>query len=323
VYIPRTNGTSAVQRSLVWVDRKGKEEPISAPTNAYSNLKLSPDGTRVALTFETSGNQDIWIWHLVHKIMMRLTSDEAPDRIPLWSPDGERIVFASHREGNYGVQWKAADGTGEVENLGSVPARLIIPNCWSHDGKMLFLTEWDNIPPRFDISVLSMEGDHARTILLQGKHSEAQPRISPNGRWLAYVSDESGRNEVYVRPFPEVDKGRWQISTNNGDSPLWSPDGHELFYRSGDAAMAVPVETEPTFRFAAPKILFSGAYASYAARVYGQIENNPWDISPDGKRFLMMKPVAAKGTESTAEGPRRINIVLNWLEELKQRVPVP
>jgi serine/threonine-protein kinase len=165
-----------------------------------------------------------------------------------------------------------------------------------------------------------MEGDHAARLLLHDKFSEAQPRISPNGQWMAYVSDESGRNEIYIRPFPEVDKGRWQVSTNSGDSPLWSLDGRELFYRSRDDIMAVSVETEPTFRSEIPRILFRGLYASYVARVWGQIENNPWDISPDGKRFLMMKEVG--NTPSEATGPRKINIVLNWTEELKQRVPV-
>ncbi len=321
-FIPRGETAGSKQHTLVWVDRMGEEETIEAPSNAYSNPKISPDGTRVALTIESGGNQDIWIWNLIHKNTMRLTLDEALDRIPLWSLDGKRIVFASSREGNYGVHWKAADGTGEVEGVGWLPARLIIPNSWSHDGKTLLLTEWANIPPRFDISMLSMEEDRVNTILLQGGYSEAQPRISPNGLWMGYVSDESGRNEIYVRPFPDVDKERWPISTSGGDSPLWSPDGRELFYRSGTAIMAVAVETEPTFKFEAPEELFQGTYVSFTAPVYGQIENNPWDISPDGKRFLMMKPTAATDDESATGISRKINIVLNWFEELKARVPV-
>jgi serine/threonine protein kinase/Tol biopolymer transport system component len=322
VYILQTAHVSPAQRSLVWVDREGKEEAIPAPANTYSNPKISPDGTRVSLTIESGRSQDIWVWHLVHKMMTRLTSDEIIDTVSLWSPDSKRIAFASNRNGTYGVYWKAANGTGEIENLGTVPGRLIIPNCWSHDGKILFLTEWFSVPPRFDIGVLSLEGDRARKPLIQEKHSEAQPRISPNGRYIAYVSDESGQNQVYVRPFPEIDKGKWQVSPNGGDSPLWSPDGRELFYRSGDATMAVDVETEPAFSFKESRVLFRVPYVSYAARVWGQIENNPWDISPDGKRFLMMKRLQSTGEGAGEENPRKINIVVNWFEELKQRVPV-
>ena len=162
-----------------------------------------------------------------------------------------------------------------------------------------------------------MEGDHKFKPLLKDNYNEFQPRISPNGRWMAYVSDESGKNEVYVRPFPEVDGGRWQISTSGGDSPLWSPGGRELFYRNGDAVMAVPVKTDPSFSLETPKTLFHGTYVSFGVQG-NRTELNPWDISPDGKRFLMVKQPDALAYG----GPRKINIVVNWLEELKQRVPV-
>ena len=136
---------------------------------------------------------------------------------------------------------------------------------------------------------------------------EGQPKISPNGLWIAYLSDESGRNEVYVRPFPEVNKGRWQISENGGDSPLWSPDGKELYYRNGDSVIAVSVQTEPVFKRLKQEVLFQGTYVSLSGQ-----DAHTWDISPDGKRFLMMKPSVATEGESTAETPRKINVVLNW-----------
>jgi serine/threonine protein kinase len=310
------------KQTLVWVDRNGNEEPLATPTDAYSNPRISPDGTRVASTIETGGNQDIRIWDLVRKTMMRLTFDAAVDAIPIWSLDGKQIFFASRRDRNYAIHYKAADGTGAVEYLGSVPNKLIIPHSWSSDGKTLCLMEWRGVPPRFDIGVMSMEGDRQYQQLLQEEHSEAQPKISPNGNWMAYVSDESGQREIYVRPFPEVDKGRWQVSTNGGDSPLWSPDGRELFYRNGDAVMTVTVRTEPTFSLETPKILFRGTYVSYEAIMWSQILSNPWDIDPDGKRFLMIKEAEPTGEDSSQGRPRRINIILNWDEELKQRVPV-
>jgi serine/threonine-protein kinase len=161
-----------------------------------------------------------------------------------------------------------------------------------------------------------MEGDRARKPLLQhDKYSELQPQISPDGRWMAYTSDESGQYEVYVRPFPEVNKGRWQVSTSGGNNPLWSPHGRELFYLSNDSVMAVSVETGPTFSLGTPKTLFRLTYVAGSASV-----GTPWDISPDGRRFLMIKQSQSNASENV--GPRKINIVLNWFEELKQRVPV-
>ena len=148
-------------------------------------------------------------------------------------------------------------------------------------------------------------------LLLQEKSNPVLPRISPDGRWIAYQSNESGKSEIYVRSFPDVTQGKWQVSTSGGNTPLWSPDSRELFYRSGDATMAVPVETVPTFKPLIPTALFRGNYsrASWVDETY-------LDISPDGKRFLMMKEVEA-------EAPRKINIVVNWFEELKKRVPIP
>ena len=136
---------------------------------------------------------------------------------------------------------------------------------------------------------------------------------------MAYTSNESGRSQVYVRPFPDVDEGgRWQISTGGGDSPLWSREGGELFYRNGDAAMVVSVKTQPAFSIETPKLLFRGMYVPSNIKT-NDPQSNTWDISPDGKRFLMMKESGSSA--SAARGPRRINIVLNWFEELKQRVP--
>lgn len=129
---------------------------------------------------------------------------------------------------------------------------------------------------------------------------------------MAYASNESGRYEVYVRPFPEVNKGKWQVSTGGGDSPLWSQDGRELFYRSDDSVTAIAVQTEPTFKCGKPVPLFRGTYVGFS-----MADRMAWDISPDGKRFLMMKEVVSTAKPTAPEGPRKINIVVNWFEELK------
>jgi len=300
------------------VDRQGKEEALGAEPEAYQGLKISPDGTRVALTIAAAGNQDIWIWDIPHKTPTKLTFGKG-DGTPIWTPDGKRIVFSSSL-GSGGVYWKSADGIGEAEHLGSKPGRLILPWSLSPDGKMLAAIELSLAPLGFDIGTLSMEGKREIKELLQETYFEGEPQISPDGRYLAYQSDESGKGEIYVRTFPDVNKGRWQVSTGGGNSPLWSPDGRELFYRSGDATMAVEVETEPTFERGNPKILFRGTYLSGN---FLKTATTPWDIHPNGKKFLMIKPAAPTGAAPTAAIPQqKITIVVNWTEELKQRVPV-
>jgi serine/threonine-protein kinase len=299
-------------QSTVWVDRKGKEEPISAPPNAYNHPRISPDGTRIALSLVTDGNADVWIWDLVRKTLTRLTFNKEPDAFPLWTADGRRIAFHNAQRG---VFWKAADGTGQDELIGSVPDRDLYPSSWSGDGKALVFSE--GAGANDDIGILSMESDHKYRPLLREKHEERNPQISPNGRWMAYTSDESGRSEIYVRAFPEVDKGgRWQVSSSGGEHPLWSRNGRELFYRNGDTVMGVSVKTDPAFSLETPQVLFKGTYR------FVQDEDFSWDISPDGRRFLMIKELTDNAQTPAGASPRRINIVLNWFEELKQRVPL-
>jgi Tol biopolymer transport system component len=306
VYMPG-GGATAPTRTLVWVNRDGEEEPLAAPANVYAYPKISPDGTRVALTVAADGS-DIWIWDFTRETLTRLTFDRKGSIQPVWTPDGRRIVYRSLREGLMGsVYWKASDGTGEDEKLASAPDRSLLPYSWSSDGNTLVMGEIGNAI--FDIGILAVEGDRARKPLLQ---NGVQPQISPDGRWIAYASGESGQNEVYVRPFPEVNKGKWQVSTSGGSSPIWSPDGRELFYISNEnSVMATAVTTKPAFSLGTPKALFRSKYVSPNTTDSG----TPWDIGPDGKRFLMIKSAADAG-------PRKINIVLNWFEELKQRVPV-
>jgi Tol biopolymer transport system component len=302
------------------VDKQGKEEPLGAAPDAYQGLKISPDGNKVALTI-SSGNGDIWIWDIPHKTQTKLTFDKANSYFPLWTPDGKRIVFRSGRAGEFsGIYWKSADGIGGDELLASKPDRNIGPVSLSRDGKMLAVQEISLTPLRADIGMLSMEGKREIKELLQEKYLELEPQISPDGRYVAYQSDESGKGEIYVRTFPDVNKGKWQVSSDGGNSPLWSPDGRELFYRSGDATMAVEVETDPTFKRGNPKVLFRGTY--YSGSLLEKMVWTLWDIHPNGKKFLMIKPAASTSATSTAAVPQpKINIVVNWTEELKQRVP--
>ncbi len=305
-YIPGTGGMPAGRRTLVWVDREGKEEPIAAPADDYRTPKISPKGTRIALSLGASG-VSIYVWNIVPGTLSRLTFDQSWHANPLWTPDGKRITFFTTREGKPGIYWKAADGTGKDELLFALGGRAIFPSSWAHDGKMLAVTEFSNLttPTISDIGAVSIEGGAKYKPLLKEKHSESQPQISPDGKWMAYVSNESGRSEIYVCPFPGIEEGgKWQLTREGGDAPLWSSDSRELFCRSSDRVMAIPLKPDPDFSLVTPRMLFHGAYDSLG-----------WDISPDNRRFLLMKEVAEGGS------PRKINIVLNFFQEMKQLAP--
>jgi len=307
IYVPSTS-TGGLDRTLVWVDREGQEEPLAAEPQGYETPRISPDGSRLAITIVGSGGSDVWIYDLEREIPTRFTFDPAEDHYPLWTPDGQRIVFDSGRVGAAGhnLFWKAADGTGQVERLTTSPINQTAYS-FSPDGKRLVFGE--TVASR-DLQVLSMEGERTWQPLFQSQFSERQGMISPDGHWIAYQSNESGRGEVYVRPFPNVEEGKWQISGDGGTEPVWAPRGQELFYRNGEAMMVVGIKTEPTFTAGSPVVLFTGRHTSNVA-----VAN--YDISPDGQRFFMIK----EGDLAETQG--QINVVLNWFEELKERVPVP
>jgi eukaryotic-like serine/threonine-protein kinase len=317
-YLPGETERTSSGRTLVWVDRDGKEEPLGAQPANYLFPSISPDATRIALAI-LGDNSDIWIWDIARKTMMRLTLEKSAENQPIWTPDGKQVLFWSGREGKFGgIYRKQADGTGEVEKVVLVPDRGLYPYALSRDAKTLIAAETTDASAKWDISMLT-GGDPQRKPLLQNPDfAEVQPRISPDGKWLAYVTAESGRSEVYVCSLPDVNKGRWQVSANGGVSPIWSPDGRELLYFSEDdgSVTSVPAETSPVFKPGTPKRLFSRA--AYLGG--GSTPGTPWDIHPDGKRFLMMRtPNAAALPQG---GIHRINVILNWFEELKQRVPV-
>ena len=303
VYIP-SRVDSRQERALVWVDRQGEAAPLAAPPRLYNDLRLSPDGQRVASAIPSEDNQgDLWLYDIGRGTTSRFTFQSAG--FPLWTPDGKRITFQSQRLGGSSkLFWKAADGTGTVEQLseGGLPHS---PHSLSPDGKWLAFSERSPASSS-DIWVLPLEGDRKPQLYLKTPFNETGPVFSPDGRWIAYRSNESGRNEIYVQPFPRTD-AKWLISTEGGVEAVWARSG-ELFYRNGDRMMAVDITTEPSFSHGTPQLLFEETYYYDGRRAV-------YDVTPDGQKFLMIKV----GEQRVAE----LNVILNWFEELKRLVPTP
>jgi Tol biopolymer transport system component len=299
------------KRTLVWVDREGNEESLAAEPRAYTYPRISPDGTRLALDVRDQ-EQDIWIWDFARETLTRLTFDPMADYYPTWTPDGARIAFASGRFINFNLFWKAADGTGSVEQL-TEDTTVHLPQAFSRDGATLVFRE--NSQRGVNLRMRSMDSNDTPEYLLDNEFDEQNAEISRDGNWLAYDSNASGELEIYVRPFPNVDDGLWQISQGGGTQPLWGPDDRELFYVSSTGQLvAVPIEMNP-FTPGNPEVVLE---RSYVSRPGGVAVGRTYDVSPDGKRFLMIK-------EETQDGetvPTQIILVQNWLDELKRLVPV-
>jgi serine/threonine-protein kinase len=301
VYVPGSAFVAPLK--LVWVDRKGTEQIVAAPAHNYVVPRISPDGQRVAVNIEEADSQ-IWLYDLSRDTLTRLTFEGSANLAPLWTPDGKRIAFKG--TGNR-LFWQPADGSGNAEALTSSElAANNVPASWSPNGQVLAFMGV-NPATGFQIFTLSLR-DGKPQPFVRTPSFETAPRFSPDGHFIAYVSDESGRFEIYVRPYPGPGS-KWQISTEGGTEPAWNPKGRELFFRNGNKMMAVDVTTEPTFSADKPKMLFEGLYVA-APRALTN-----YDVSPDGQRFLMIKP-SEQNTALT-----QIVLVQNWFEELKRRVP--
>ena len=311
VYVPEN--AQGFQSRLVWVSRNGIEQALGAPARFYNQPRLSPNGRRVAVDVrENVESSQVWLYDLTRDTLARFTF-EGTNRHPVWTPDGRRIAFLSDREGAGRIFWQLADGSGRLERLTSATATTTtydIPYSWSPDGQLLtFVRFTPTMEAEFWVAQV---GDRKERRFLQiPSADDGAPQFSPDGHWLAYASDESGRREIYVQAFPGPG-GKWQISTDGGNEPQWNRNGRELFYRSGDKMMAVDISTQPSFTAGKPRQLFEGHYLT---TIRPFVRAN-YDVSPDGQRFLMLKPVEQEQPAST-----QINVVLNWSEELKRRVP--
>jgi Tol biopolymer transport system component len=297
VYVPATTNASA--RRLAWVDREGREDAVDLPVRTYAYPTISPSGTEVAIDIRDQEN-DAWVWDTRRNTLRRLTFGPSFDQYAVWSPDGKRIVSIVGPI----LRWQPSDGTGKAEML-AMRGGVLAPYGFSPDGNRLVFRE-DRQETGHDLMLLTLN-PRGVTPLIETRANELNATISPDGRWVAYQSDESGVPEVYVRPFPDVNGGRWQVSPSGGRTPQWRRDGRELFYVASDnAVMAVSIDSGPAFASGTPQRLFRGNYFLGGANSIGRT----YDVSPDGRRFLMIKPDAGSSPA--------IAVVQHWFEELNR-----
>jgi serine/threonine-protein kinase len=315
-YVSGKSDTSA--HELVWVDRRGEARPIMDAKHLYLTPSLSPDGQRLAMCI-VGVTQNIWVYDIARGTLTRLSYEQ--DWGPIWLPDGSRIAYTSNRAGmKPGIAWMPADGSGEPEQLvkrEGPEVGLASTGSFSPDGKVLAYTDGfaEGVVPRrstgLDIWLLRVDGEREAVPFLRTQFDEFGPEFSPDGRWLAYVSNESGRSEVYVAAYPGPG-AKHQISTEGGTSPRWARSGKELFYRNGRKMMMVAVSLEPEFNASTPRALFEGEYIDIGAPSF--VHPN-YDVTPDGQRFVMLKPYEAPSA------PSQLIVALEWFDDLGRRVP--
>jgi eukaryotic-like serine/threonine-protein kinase len=286
----------------VLVDRSGNEK-IVAPPGSYYTPRLSPDGHQIALTIAGAAESDVWIHDIVRGTTTRFTTG-GRNLWPVWSPDGSRLAYASNREGSTNVYVRRSDGSGSEEQLTS-SQYTYIPQSWSPDGTELVVTE---VTPERLVHLGSLT-IQSRTVtpFVTGEGSTTIGSLSPDGQWMTYVSNESGRNEVYVRPYPGPGPAL-QVSTTGGDESLWASKGLELFFRRGEAVMAVDlINSKGRLMVGTAKELFSGRYAPGGTRP-------GYDVSADGRTFLFLKLLQPR------ENSAQFTVVLNWFDAVRQRL---
>jgi serine/threonine-protein kinase len=305
--------------SIQWMDGEGQLRPLPAAPKRYRNMRFSPDGRRLAMDVQEGRQLDVWVYAWERDTLSRLTFDSATDQWPVWSPDGRRIAFSSDRgdKATQNLYWQDADGTGDAERL-TESKHGQWPMSWHPSGKFLAYTE-QHAQTSQDLMILPLEGDNSSSLrpgkpvaFLNSPAAEGHAVFSPDGRWLAYMSNEGGGPEVYVRPFPGPG-GKWQISTTSGRHPVWSRTANELFYQNVDGSIwvATYLVEEGSFRAEKPRewaperpLPLHPAFRSF-------------DLHPDGKRFAVLRTPA----EEAAARRDHVVFILNVFDELRRLAP--
>ena len=289
---------------VVWVDRNGETAPLTQSTGYFASTTLSPDERRLAI-FVVEANNSIWIYDIARATMTRLVSG-FNNNFPIWTPSGDRVTFNSEHSGPSNLYWQIADGSAPPERL-TTSEFAQKPESWAPDGQWLAFEE-QRPETGFDIWVLSMEGDRTSRPFAQSAANETGPRFSPDGRYISYASDESGRDEVYIQVFSSSgpSSGRkWQVSTAGGNSPFWNPNGRDLIYANGSEILVVDVDTRGELTLGNPRALFEVPSALGV----------PMDISSDGQRLVFIDASAVP------PAPTYLVLIQNWAEELKRLAP--
>jgi dipeptidyl aminopeptidase/acylaminoacyl peptidase len=323
---------------LDWLDREGKVIESVGGTDAYRGVELSPDGSRIGFHRHDNTGGDLWIFDIKRGARTRLTfAPEQDNRSPVWSPDGSRIAFASLRNGSWGLYQKFVDSATSGDELLVAGKEVLAPASWTPDGRSLIYTQ--NVERDADLWLLPLTGDRRPVPFAREPFTEAGGVVSPDGRWIAYLSDETGSRHVYVRSFPSGDR-KHVISTSVAVQPIWRRDGKELFYldvsgrqvgdsQTGDGRsvatstqqyriMAVDVKSDGTaFEAGVPKPLFTTVLMSGAGGGNGGFPFSTIDVSSDGQRFLVTRPPITSAVAFDA--PAAITVVLNWFEEFNRR----
>jgi serine/threonine-protein kinase len=299
IYVPGSAANDAT--TPVWVDRQGKVQPVGMPPRSYGSFRLSPDGRRLAIVIADPTN-DVWVQDLERGSLTRLTSG-GNNVQPSWTPDGKRVVFTERTGGGATPFWVPADGSSEPERVFKSGHRGGIGSFSPKGDLVTFLTRGPDTG--LDLWVRTLDGAQAPQPFLRTRFTEVGSRFSPDGRWISYVSDESGQYEVYVRPYPGPG-GKWQVSTQGGGEAIWSRDGKELFYRHGNKWIVVAVNFTPEFEAATPRVLFEGPYIDVGGLSF--------DVTLDGRRFLVLE----RAVQDTAP-VTHLNVVLNWFEDVKRK----
>ncbi len=294
---------------LVWMERTGKQLAASLKPGGYVDPYFSPDEKSLILGFQdpVTATTDLWITDLSRQNMTRFTFGSGNKYSSLWSPDGKQIVFSASGRGTFNLYSKESSGAG-TEQILLETSEAKFTDDWSRDGKYIL---YENEDPRmkYDLWVLPMSGDRKPFLYLQTEFNEAKARFSPDGKWVAYASDDIGRSEIYVRAFPNARAGKWQVSTGGGDQPYWRGDGKELFYIAPDGKlMAVEVATGDAFQPGVPIPLFQ---TGMTPAVLVGSDRNQYLAAADGRRFLINAPPG-----EAAFAP--IQVIYNWHSMMKK-----
>jgi serine/threonine-protein kinase len=295
--------------AALWVDQRGEGKPIWDGERSYGEAHISPDGTKVSFMLLADDNWDLWVYDRIRQVATRLTFEEGNDGPGIWSPDSQYLAFSSARQGVLNIYRKRADGSGDIERLSDSKTAAYV-SSWSSDSKYLLYSPLANAS---DLWLLPLSGDRKPKEFLSTRFTENEGAFSPDGRWIAYQSDESGRTEIYIRPVEGA--GKWQVSQGGAGFPRWSGDGRQLFFRDNEGLMSVSITVAGASIALGPahRALKGAFRGGVSGILVGSLRMPDYDVTRDGLHFLMYSSDA-----KTAGRAEHVTFVLNWFTDLRR-----